>query len=74
MINAVKNPEWEEVYPVHTSTFRIDERTLAIGAASLVLSRNNESFVLGRQANDVSRFRSDGKISSPFVQIVGNWV
>ena len=35
MFLGVKNPEWEREYPVHTSTFRIDERALAIGAASL---------------------------------------
>ncbi|MEM7115183.1 MAG: M20/M25/M40 family metallo-hydrolase, partial [Chloroflexota bacterium] len=35
MFLGVKNPEWEQEYPVHTPTFRIDERALAIGAASL---------------------------------------
>ncbi len=35
MLLGVKNPEWEQEYPVHTPTFRIDERALAIGAASL---------------------------------------
>lgn len=35
MFLGVKNPEWEQEYPVHTSTFRIDERALAVGAASL---------------------------------------
>jgi len=32
---GVKNPTWERIYPVHTSTFRIDENALPIGAASL---------------------------------------
>lgn len=29
------NPEWEQHYPVHTSTFRMDESALPIGAATL---------------------------------------
>ncbi len=29
------NPKWAQHYPVHTSTFRMDEGALAIGAASL---------------------------------------
>lgn len=33
---GVKNPAWDRVYPVHTSTFRIDEDALRIGVASLV--------------------------------------
>lgn len=32
---GVKNPDWERTYPVHTSTFRLDENALPIGAASL---------------------------------------
>lgn len=35
MFLGVKNPDWGQEYPVHTPTFRIDERALAIGAASL---------------------------------------
>lgn len=35
MFLGVKDPAWEQEYPVHTDTFRIDERALAIGAASL---------------------------------------
>ena len=36
MMLGVHNPEWDRHYPVHTPTFRMDERALAIGAASLV--------------------------------------
>ncbi len=32
---GVKNPEWDREYPVHTSTFRIDEEALLVGVASL---------------------------------------
>ncbi|MCA9837233.1 MAG: amidohydrolase [Trueperaceae bacterium] len=32
---GVRNPSWSQDYPVHTSTFRIDEDALAIGTASL---------------------------------------
>lgn len=32
---GVKNPEWEREYPVHTSTFRLDEEALVVGVASL---------------------------------------
>ncbi|MEZ4661229.1 MAG: M20/M25/M40 family metallo-hydrolase [Caldilineaceae bacterium] len=32
---GVRNPKWDRVYPVHTSTFRLDEDALPIGAASL---------------------------------------
>jgi len=30
------NPTWEQIYPVHTPTFRIDEDSLPVGTASLV--------------------------------------
>ena len=33
---GVRNPNWDRIYPVHTSTFRIDEDALRIGVASLV--------------------------------------
>ncbi len=32
---GVKNPSWDREYPVHTSTFRMDESALPIGAAAL---------------------------------------
>ncbi|MEZ4712111.1 MAG: amidohydrolase [Caldilineaceae bacterium] len=32
---GVRNPKWDRIYPVHTSTFRLDEDALPIGAASL---------------------------------------
>ena len=32
---GVRNPSWDRIYPVHTSTFRLDEDALPIGAASL---------------------------------------
>ena len=32
---GVKNPEWDREYPVHTSTFRMDEDALPVGAAAL---------------------------------------
>ncbi len=32
---GVKNPSWDREYPVHTSTFRLDEDCLPVGAASL---------------------------------------
>ena len=32
---GVQNADWDRVYPVHTSTFRMDEDALRIGAASL---------------------------------------
>lgn len=32
---GVKNPGWDREYPVHTSTFRMDEDALPIGAAAL---------------------------------------
>lgn len=32
---GVHNPAWEREYPVHTSTFRLDEDALAVGVASL---------------------------------------
>ncbi len=35
MMLGVRNPSWKRDYPVHTSTFRIDESALAIGTASL---------------------------------------
>ncbi|MFK7802084.1 MAG: M20 family metallopeptidase [Anaerolineae bacterium] len=36
MMLGVHNPEWKQEYRVHTPTFRMDERALAIGAAGLV--------------------------------------
>ncbi|MEM7030756.1 MAG: amidohydrolase [Chloroflexota bacterium] len=33
---GVQDPTWDRVYPVHTSTFRLDENALPIGVASLV--------------------------------------
>ena len=33
---GVKGADWDQPYPVHTSTFRIDESALAVGTASLV--------------------------------------
>jgi amidohydrolase len=33
---GVKNPNWDREYPVHTSTFRMDEAALPLGVASLV--------------------------------------
>ncbi|MBV7329516.1 amidohydrolase [Chloroflexi bacterium TSY] len=33
---GVRNPEWDREYPVHTSTFRLDEDALPIGTAALV--------------------------------------
>ncbi len=33
---GVQNPNWDRIYPVHTSTFRLDEDALRIGAVSLV--------------------------------------
>ena len=33
---GVNNPEWGRLYPVHTSTFRIDEDALRVGVAALV--------------------------------------
>ena len=35
---GVKSPKWEREYPVHTSTFRMDEDALPIGTALLVAS------------------------------------
>jgi len=35
LLLGVKNPSWEREYPVHTSTFRMDEDALPVGAASL---------------------------------------
>jgi amidohydrolase len=32
---GVKNPSWDREYPVHTSTFRMDEDALPIGSAAL---------------------------------------
>jgi amidohydrolase len=32
---GVKNPSWEREYPVHTSTFRMDEDALPVGAAAM---------------------------------------
>ena len=32
---GVKNPEWDREYPVHTSTFQMDEDALPVGAAAL---------------------------------------
>lgn len=32
---GVKNPTWDREYPVHTSTFRMDEDALPIGSAAL---------------------------------------
>ena len=32
---GIKHPDWERPYPVHTSTFKMDENALPIGAASL---------------------------------------
>ena len=46
---GVKDPNWERLYPVHTSTFRMDENALPIGAASLaalaVQSIQKQTFV-----------------------------
>jgi amidohydrolase len=36
MFLGVTHPDWEDEYPVHTPTFRIDENALPIGTASLV--------------------------------------
>jgi amidohydrolase len=36
MFLGVTHPEWDEIYPVHTPTFRIDEDALPIGTAVLV--------------------------------------
>lgn len=36
MMLGVHNPDWEREYPVHTPTFRLDERALPVGAAALV--------------------------------------
>ncbi len=36
MLLGVTHPEWDEIYPVHTPTFRIDEDALPIGTAVLV--------------------------------------
>ena len=36
MFLGVTHPDWDEVYPVHTPTFRIDENALPIGTAVLV--------------------------------------
>lgn len=35
---GVKGEDWDQQYPVHTSTFRIDESALPIGTAALVAS------------------------------------
>ncbi len=35
---GVKGEDWDQDYPVHTSTFRIDETALPIGTAALVAS------------------------------------
>jgi amidohydrolase len=35
---GVKDPAWEQEYPVHRADFRMDERALPIGAASLAAS------------------------------------
>jgi len=32
---GVKNPNWEQIYPVHRNDFRIDEDALPVGAAAL---------------------------------------
>ncbi|MEM7112413.1 MAG: amidohydrolase [Chloroflexota bacterium] len=32
---GVKNPEWDREYPVHTSTFRMDEEALRVGVEAL---------------------------------------
>lgn len=32
---GVKNPSWEREYPVHTSTFRMDEDALPVGTAAM---------------------------------------
>ncbi|MEZ4629205.1 MAG: M20 family metallopeptidase [Deinococcales bacterium] len=32
---GVRHPSWQEEYPVHTPTFRLDEEALALGTASL---------------------------------------
>ena len=32
---GVRNPQWEQIYPVHRNDFRIDEDALPIGAAAL---------------------------------------
>ncbi len=36
MFLGVTDPDWDEIYPVHTPTFRIDENALPIGTAVLV--------------------------------------
>ncbi len=36
MCLGVKHPDWEDEFPVHTPTFRIDENALPIGTATLV--------------------------------------
>ncbi|MEM6431597.1 MAG: amidohydrolase [Deinococcota bacterium] len=33
---GVRGADWEQLYPLHTSTFRMDESALAVGTASLV--------------------------------------
>ena len=36
MMLGVKHPDWEQEYPVHTPTFRLDEAALPLGTAALV--------------------------------------
>ncbi len=38
MFLGVRHPDWTQEYPVHTSTFRLDEAALPIGTAALVAS------------------------------------
>jgi IAA-amino acid hydrolase len=38
MVLGVRGADWDQQYPVHTSTFRVDESALPIGTAALVAS------------------------------------
>ncbi len=35
LLLGVRDPAWEQEYPVHTPTFRLDERALPVGASAL---------------------------------------